>query len=463
MSFLVGLASVWLIGSYHMSEQSVRRQADFLFTNSIRSVEDSLIESNFGNENLRPSDTTNIRSRFVLNFDTTIRQPGAPRDTIAGGRIFRRQWRQKRKERSKDGIFGSIGWQLAFARNQKLDDELERDSLASEDLLASVIYSLIEKQLTTQFAENDFPGTYRFEPGQVDDKDPRRTKIYTDLYTGKEFQLTILPKRWEIMKMMSWQFFFVFLTLLLTMLSFILTYRSLINQHRLTLMKNDLISNISHELKTPISTVKVALEALEDFKAGEDATKRNEYLQISKSELDRLALLVDNVLKTSLAENGLNLELERLNITSLVSDILETMKLQFEKANALVEFERGGDLYVNADRLHLTSVLYNLIDNALKYSEGNPDIKIALAQKERKVLLTVSDHGKGIPKMYISKIFDKFFRVPAGNTHDIKGYGMGLSYVAKVVEQHHGSIAVESSAGVGTQFVISFPENHVEN
>jgi two-component system phosphate regulon sensor histidine kinase PhoR len=245
-----------------------------------------------------------------------------------------------------------------------------------------------------------------------------------------------------------------------TVLSFVLLYRTLLKQNRLAVMKNEFISNITHELKTPIATVGVAIEALRNFGAAQSREKTTEYLDISAAELQRLGLLVDQVLKLSMFESRhTQLKKESFDLRELVSEVLNIMKLQFEKCGAVVEVKTEGDNFIiEADRLHMISVLYNLLDNAVKYSSTNPVIDIRLSELPRDIIeLKISDNGIGIPKEYQSKIFDKFFRVPIGNQHNIKGYGLGLSYVSEIVKQHMGYIVVSGELGKGTAFAIKIP------
>jgi two-component system phosphate regulon sensor histidine kinase PhoR len=245
----------------------------------------------------------------------------------------------------------------------------------------------------------------------------------------------------------------------LTILSFTLLLRSLVQQRKLTQLKNDFISNITHELKTPIATVSVAIEALRNFDALHDAERTKEYLAISSNELQRLSFLVDKVLKLSMFEkHQVELKEETVELALLVKEVVSSMKLQFEKHKAQVNVQLQGYRFeIMADRLHITSVLFNLLDNALKYSKENPSIQIELKAETGLVQLMVTDNGIGIPAEYHKKIFDKFFRVPSGDTHNVKGYGLGLSYVSYVIQRHYGSIAVESQPGIGSRFIIKLP------
>lgn len=249
------------------------------------------------------------------------------------------------------------------------------------------------------------------------------------------------------------------LLLLFTTASLVFLYRNLRQQQRLAAIKNEFISNMTHELKTPISTVKVAVEALRHFDALDDPQKTREYLDISALELQRLSMLVDKVLKLSLFENKeITLNLTSTDLHELAAEVIASMKLQFEKAGALIQLTRSGAPFLaRVDRMHLGSVLSNLLDNALKYSKADPAITVDLSREEDTIVLTVSDNGIGIPSIYTSRIFEKFFRVPSGDHHNIKGYGLGLSYTRHIIASHNGSISVESKEGKGSVFTIQLP------
>jgi len=263
-----------------------------------------------------------------------------------------------------------------------------------------------------------------------------------------------------IIKQILLPIIFSILLMGITLLSFVLLYRTLLKQRRLAALKNDFISNITHELKTPIATVGVAIEALRNFGAAQNPEKTKEYLDISASELQRLSLLVDKTLKISMLESRkIELKKEAFDIRELVEEVVNIMKLQFEKYHAQVNAKTLGELFIiEADRLHITSVIYNLLDNALKYSKENPVINIELLSLPNDIIeLKITDKGIGIPKEYQSKVFDKFFRVPSGNTHNVKGYGLGLSYVREIVAAHMGYISVESEPGEGSTFIVKLP------
>jgi len=255
-------------------------------------------------------------------------------------------------------------------------------------------------------------------------------------------------------------FLFGIVLLLLTGASFIIAFRTLKNQMVLNRMRNSFVSNISHELKTPVSTVKVALEALRGADLKNDPETAAGYLEMAEKELNRLDLLISQVLNASLYNNGVKIiETESIDLKELVSEVLELLRPRFEKEHATVTFEAGKEAYiVPVDRLHVIGVLLNLLDNSMKYCHERANIMLDLNRSGREVILVVSDHGVGIPEEFLSRIFDKFFRVPLGDSHNIKGYGLGLSYAAMVMEQHRGTIRAQNRPDGGVIFTLSFPD-----
>lgn len=265
-----------------------------------------------------------------------------------------------------------------------------------------------------------------------------------------------------LIKRISLPVLFSVLLLGITILSFVLLYRTLLKQRKLAELKNEFISNITHELKTPIATVGVAIEALKNFNAIQDPQRTKEYLDISSNEIHRLNLLVDKVLKLSMFEKKeIELKYEPVNLKDIVDEVTASLRLQLEKYHAGISITHEGDLNMQGDKLHLQSVVFNLLDNAIKYSKGDPAIQIHLEEQDSNIVMSIADNGIGISPEYKNKVFDKFFRIPHGDTHNAKGYGLGLSYVAHVVQKHKGAIDVESQPGIGTKFIITLPKNNL--
>lgn len=289
----------------------------------------------------------------------------------------------------------------------------------------------------------------------------RNDRFFTQTVAGHKYSLTIQGYTWYILKNMWFEYLMAFLLIGLITIAFYYILNNLKAQNRLVQIKQDLISNITHELRTPIFTVSAALEALDNFNGLGDPTKTKEYLSISQSELKRLSILVEKVLKTSLLEqDALQLNKEEFDLNQLVSTIANSLKLQLEKqsANLSITLPVTATL-IYADKIHLTNVIYNLIDNAMKYHADRPSqIDLSLQTTAQHIQLTISDNGKGIPNVYLDQIFQKFFRVPQGNQHAVKGYGLGLNYVFNIIQKHGGSITVESEEHQGSTFFIKLPK-----
>lgn len=246
--------------------------------------------------------------------------------------------------------------------------------------------------------------------------------------------------------------------LMLTVLCFLYMLRTILRQKKLSEVRNDFINNMTHELKTPIATVSAAVEAMQNFNALNDQQKTRQYLNISQQELQRLGDLVEKVLHIA-AEEKEDLELfrEPVDLNELIRHIIVNHRL---KANKKVDFTYTmlADPVVNVDKTHLSNALNNLVDNAIKYSRDPAEITIRVARQQDTLQVSVTDNGIGIPYNYQDSIFEKFFRVPTGNLHNVKGFGLGLSYVKKIIEKHGGSIRVKSEPDRGSEFLLEIPQ-----
>ena len=253
------------------------------------------------------------------------------------------------------------------------------------------------------------------------------------------------------------QILFVFVLIILSGSAFFLAYRSMRKQALLNDTRSSFISNISHELKTPVSTVKVAIEALKNIDLKKDHQTAAEYLSMSSKELKRLELLITKVLDNSIIEQDSSiLRFEKVNLPDIIEAAIESLAPKIKDSNAVVSFSPGSDLSLSGDPLYLQGVIINLIDNSLKYGNGNPEIQIELSRSESDALIAVTDNGPGIPEEYISRVFEKFFRLPTQDRHNVKGYGLDLSFAALIVEMHGGSISVKNNKS-GCTFTIRLP------
>ena len=233
-----------------------------------------------------------------------------------------------------------------------------------------------------------------------------------------------------------------------------------IHQKKLAELKDDFINNMTHELKTPIATITVAIEGLQKFNALNDPEKIQRYLQTSRNELARLNDLVTKVLNIAAFENQkIELNKEKINVDELVDDVISTEKTKAAKT-INITYANNDVTMIYADKLHFRNVLVNIIDNAIKYSNDPANIAVNCFKQDNNVIFSIKDNGIGIPHSHIGQIFDKFHRVPTGNVHNVKGTGLGLSYVKYIVEAHGGDITVKSEINTGSEFTVSIPLNN---
>lgn len=231
------------------------------------------------------------------------------------------------------------------------------------------------------------------------------------------------------------------------------------SQKKLSEIKSDFINNMTHEFKTPISTVSLALEALLKFDIRKDEEKALQYLQIAEGENQRLGLMVEKVLNVAASEKReLKLKKENINFHELVLNATQQMEMQIHEKGGKIHCHLDAiDADIIGDQVHLTNVIYNLIDNACKYTQNAPIIEISSENVNGHILVHVKDNGIGIPSQHQNAIFEKFYRIPTGNVHNVKGFGLGLSYVSLIVQKHLGELGLQSKEGQGSTFSIAFP------
>ena len=218
---------------------------------------------------------------------------------------------------------------------------------------------------------------------------------------------------------------------------------------------------MTHELKTPISTISLACEALSDKSIAQEPGISTRYIHMINDENKRLGLLVENVLQSAILDRGaFKLKLETIDVHQLVASVVNKLEMQVHKRGGQISCSLLANKFnLNLDKVHIGNVISNLIDNAIKYSEEKPKINIVTESQTNIFKLSVSDTGIGITAENQKKIFDKLYRVPTGNLHNTKGFGLGLSYVKLIVEKHNGTVYVNSSVNKGSTFSIELPIN----
>jgi len=472
----------WLQKEFKQQQEVLRTETNSLFAGTMRDLQDSLVK-----RIILSSDTwhsqTSLREVFLFKTDEASElSPQADslnnkmlkidsaenRITINNLRMTVTKDSADTEESIKQDVleatvlaFRALGSAGQFTVNGS-------DSTTLTIAADSLKIEQIQEAFTTTLTENDLDLDVTIWRLDSLGANLNLTGLTTQKHKGDfsmptAYQAEFPNYGWYILRQILPQILFSLFLISITCLSFWLIFQNLQQQRRLTTLKNEFISNVTHELKTPITTVSVAIEALENFDALQNPARTQEYLQISKNELSRLSLLVDKVLRMSVFEKQEpELKLTEFDLKALVEEVVNSMKLQFERFEAEVDvLVAEGDYTIQADRIHIMSVIYNLVDNALKYSPDNPAIDIRLQPKGEFVELSVKDNGIGIPAEYQDKIFDKFFRVPTGDRHNIKGHGRGLSYIASVIEEHGGTISLQSKLHEGSTFTVRLPQTSV--
>ena len=273
---------------------------------------------------------------------------------------------------------------------------------------------------------------------------------------GKIYRLTMEPLTLVILRKMAGVIAASLVLFLILAFSFWFLIHTMLKQKSLEEMKSDFTNNITHELKTPVAVAYAANDALLNFEAGNDPEKRREYLEISQAQLEKLEGMIEQILSMSMeSRKTFELRRETIELEPLLQKLSEQHRLSAGKP-CDIHIDVEDDLVLDADSFHLSNILSNLIDNAIKYSGESVRIDITAKATDEGTEIRVRDNGIGIAPDKQKRIFDKFYRVPTGNIHDVKGYGLGLYYAKTMVEKHGGTIEVSSTPGKGSEFVLSF-------
>jgi two-component system, OmpR family, phosphate regulon sensor histidine kinase PhoR len=462
---LIALQVVWLKNSYEKAYFDFRKESSVLLKNTVAALRDSLLV-----RLEEPSNPDSIGRNFMFRRDSLdVKMLG-----LDSMKVFsERKLVLSHTYRGDSNVTASKS--LAYA--PEVDNQRTIVfHLAIDTLDPDVLSKYFKKNLRTAGIRSPFqiqPIMTRQDdnwPGEIEDRDEwRLARVYSDTIITEpasfigpfnSYVAVFSDVKNVMLKGIAPQVLFSLLLTLIVTTSFAITYRALRTQQRLNYLKNDFISNVTHELKTPVATVSVALEALQDFHALDNRERAKEYVTIAQNELARLSLMTDKILKASAFEiQGISYIVENVNLNSIIEQVLASLKLVFEKNKLKVAYNAiGNNFELKGSEIHLTNVIYNLLDNALKYGGDHSNIELTLTSSNDYIDFSIRDYGIGIAKEYQKKIFEKFFRVPTGDIHNVKGYGLGLNYVLCVIQKHGGSIAVESEIGQGSFFKIRLPK-----
>lgn len=360
-------------------------------------------------------------------------------------------------------------------RNNVYDDPSKRIDI---EFLDSVI--------AHELKQEDLPKDYEFmvtnEKGEVIKFDAKKQRVPTyyvsNLDTNKVLRTYLFPQNmfdeklnlyisfpaqntFVIREMGSMLIVNIGLVLLIVV-AFSFMFKTILTQEKLGEMKNDFISNMTHEFKTPISTISLACEALNDKDmVSSNQQEASPFVKMIADENKRLEVLVERILQSAVIDRGeLKVNAEKLNLNEIMHTICNNAQFRVSNINGEIRKHFTNEIiYILGDRLHTSNIISNLIDNAIKYSKDAPIVDVTLKKENNKILICVQDHGIGISKEHINKIFEKLYRIPTGNLHNVKGFGLGLSYVKAIVNLNKWNILVKSKINEGSTFTLVIPQN----
>ena len=260
----------------------------------------------------------------------------------------------------------------------------------------------------------------------------------------------------QVWESLRWVMIGAVIFMIIIIAAFYVTVKSLLNQKKLSEIKSDFINNMTHEFKTPLATISLAVDALRNEKVQADKEKTKYFSSIIKEENIRMNKHVETILQAALMERQeLQLNLISLHVHTMIKSILDnyTLQLQDKQGDIQLLLNAKNDV-INADEVHFSNLISNLIDNAIKYSGDKPKIIISTHSTKKHLIVRVADNGIGMSKETVKRIFEKFYRAHTGNLHDVKGFGLGMSYVKTVIDAHKGKIKVESTLGKGSVFTV---------
>ncbi len=366
-----------------------------------------------------------------------------------------------------------------YAHQRALMDEVIYKILytaSNQPLEARVNFRALDRDLQAELLNNGIEIPYHFTVSTSDGREVYRCSDYEA--TGEEDAYSQIlfgndpPSKMGVLKihfptMNSYIFSSVrfmipalFFTVVLC-LTFMFTLYIIFRQKKVTELKNDFINNMTHEFKTPVSTISLAAQMLADDSVSKSPQMMQHVTGIINDEAKRLRFQVEKVLQISLFdEQKATLKTRELDVNELVTGVVNTFALKVEKiGGTIVTHLDATQPIVMGDEMHITNVVFNLLDNAVKYKRDDDPLRLTIRtwNESGKFCLSIQDNGIGIKKENLKRVFDRFYRVHTGNVHDVKGFGLGLAYVKKVIQDHRGSIRAESELGVGTKFVIVLP------
>ncbi|MCK5134722.1 MAG: HAMP domain-containing histidine kinase [Bacteroidales bacterium] len=352
---------------------------------------------------------------------------------------------------------------------------VERMLIEDESIEDKISKSQVETLLSKKLSERGLDMPFEYAVYEEGKKPIYQSELFNEYEDCKYFRASLFPvgifnkttlisvyfpdERKHLIKSMGMMGATSLLITLSIVMLFTLALFIIFKQKRLSEMKNDFVNNMTHELKTPISTISLASQMLNDRTIPDEQKNIAQISRIIQTESKQLGFQVERVLQMAIFDHGqLKLKMEEVDMHDIIETVAQNFLLQVDKRQGRLEFlPEAEEVVILGDSMHVTNVVSNLIENAMKYTRRTPVIRIATRNENSSILISIIDNGIGISKENQKRIFDKFYRVPTGNVHNVKGFGLGLSYVKLIVDQHHGSIRIKSEPNEGSQFDILLP------
>ena len=340
--------------------------------------------------------------------------------------------------------------------NQKIKSALDKFEIG--DLRFE--FAVADKKSILELRSNNFDDSFSEDLNSLQVRIPVVPQDVIEPVGPFESLIIVIPNvRLYLLNSLKWIILGAILFIVVVLAAFFITIRSLLNQRKVNEIKNDFINNMTHELKTPLATISLAVDALKTEKVQSDPTSVAYFSNIIKEENVRMNKHVEIILETGQLENkDLELTKQPVNVHDLIQAVVDSYKLQLEEKPSNIHMQLDATApEIIADEEHLLHVLSNLLDNAIKYSKETIDILVSTINVNNKIIITIEDNGIGMTSETTKHIFEKFYRAHSGNIHNVKGFGLGMSYVKWVIDMHKGTIQVSSELDKGTKVEISLP------
>jgi len=452
---IVGVISIWLYGSYTNRLEIVTNEVERSLFNTVQ----KFYEKN--ESNIQQHQKKNYRDYVEADFIKDLIKLYPNIDSLKIKELLNQFWKDKyahyHSNKNKEG--GTKGLVPPFVLQEVTFDD---EALAQIDSILDV--SLQDKGITFEVEVilvklKEWPKA-KGTKVEIDSLGVINSRPVLVNPTQKYFlKAKFKPPVVYILSKMIWQLLVALLLVMALVGTFIYLLWTINRQNKLALLRKSFVNNMTHELKTPVAIVSAAIEAVQRYGAKDDKAKMERYLQISQKELAHLTNMIEKVLQLDVDEiNGIVLEYEQIDVIALLKDIAALNKLSTKKPVYFTFSNTEAALFMQGDPAHLKNVFNNLFDNAIKYSAEEVHIHIAVTKKNNLIIFEITDKGIGIASNYQKDVFEMFFRVPNGDLHPVKGFGLGLAYVKQVVESHGGTIHVNSEPHKGTTFTISLPQ-----